>query len=695
VLEWRVVPTVILGAAIQGLTSNDGAVFDSSIGQFRWSSPPDTIAAASKTRIVEAVNSAVRITDRSNLSTNSQLTFPSFFGAVAYPSNFYTDPRVTFDETSGHFVITELEIDGAEPNRTSVLHYAISSDDQPNSLSADFVTYSLPVTQQSLGHFNWADFDNLGYNADAYIVTLSMVTQLGNLDHARVLAISKTNPSPSNINISDLASSYGVVLTPSRMHGSVAGDPMWFVSSPDVRSINVIREDNVLGQNPTFSPPSASGLQIASSFNLPTDGIRYTVQQPGSSYLDISDSRFDASAATTSINQPGSPAWQLVAAHTVSHGSGTIVQTTVQWFEITVGGDPGQQGIAQQGEAIPAVAGSSTFAPAIDMTGNGNAVLGYLETGPFEYMASYVAGGDFKSGLSVGLQVQMGFLPYTDNGEPGTPYLHRTGDFSSVAQDPSDNRTVVVANEYAASSTQTSSVASWATVVNYAAGVANSAVVKQMYLDLLGRPADTGGLGYYVGLLSQGYSAQFVAQLITTTVEFRKDVVDRTFRTYLGRPADPGALGYYGGLLAQGYTIEQLKIALTSSTEYFNRAGATNPQFVAKLYSDILHRDASADTSGSGFWVSYLNGGGSGTIVAQGLVTSLEAYKRVIDDSASSLITIIDGLYQKYLRRNADVAGEVYYVNALVNNQITDFGIIQTLLGSNEYRTYVLLNPPP
>jgi hypothetical protein len=51
-------------------------------------------------------------------------------------------------------------------------------------------------------------------------------------------------------------------------------------------------------------------------------------------------------------------------------------------------------------------------------------------------------------------------------------------------------------------------------------------------------------------------------------------------------------------------------------------------------------------------------------------------------------------LYYKYLRRDADVSGEVFYVNSLVNNQITNFGIIQTLLGSDEYELYVDKNPP-
>src|SRR5262249_662405 len=125
---------------------------------------------------------------------------------------------------------------------------------------------------------------------------------------------------------------------------------------------------------------------------------------------------------------------------------------------------------------------------------------------------------------------------------------------------------------------------------------ANQRYVGQLYLNLLGRSADSGGLNTFVGLLDQGQATRAqVAQLITGSDEYRSILVKDAYRALLGREADPGGLNFFVGFLRSGGTVAQIKAVFLGSAEYFqNRAGGTNDGFVTALYRDVLGRAADA-----------------------------------------------------------------------------------------------------
>jgi hypothetical protein len=86
-------------------------------------------------------------------------------------------------------------------------------------------------------------------------------------------------------------------------------------------------------------------------------------------------------------------------------------------------------------------------------------------------------------------------------------------------------------------------------------------------------------------------------------------------------------------------------------------------------------------------------------------VTTFEAYQDVLATQNLNFISafnssfadsLFTGYYPDFLRRPADASALSFWASQLASNPaITDFSVIQTLLGTQEYVNYVVLNPPP
>jgi len=103
-------------------------------------------------------------------------------------------------------------------------------------------------------------------------------------------------------------------------------------------------------------------------------------------------------------------------------------------------------------------------------------------------------------------------------------------------------------------------------------GSTNSGFVNAVYQDLLGRPADSGGLATWTQALVSGVSRTQVAYAIDTSNESRTDTVQFFYQTLLNRPADPGGLSTWVGALNSGATDEQVLAGIAGSQEFYNDA---------------------------------------------------------------------------------------------------------------------------
>src|SRR5437588_2151964 len=86
-LEDRVVPTVSVLKSFAGMSFND----TTSGGE-----PPDTNLAAGPNHVVELVNTAIRVYDKSG-GIRSPQELSSFFGSLK-PVGQFSDPQVSYDE---------------------------------------------------------------------------------------------------------------------------------------------------------------------------------------------------------------------------------------------------------------------------------------------------------------------------------------------------------------------------------------------------------------------------------------------------------------------------------------------------------------------------------------------------------------------------------------------------------------------
>jgi FG-GAP-like repeat/Domain of unknown function (DUF4214)/FG-GAP repeat len=187
------------------------------------------------------------------------------------------------------------------------------------------------------------------------------------------------------------------------------------------------------------------------------------------------------------------------------------------------------------------------------------------------------------------------------------------------------------------------------------------AFLRQVYLDLLGRPLDPAGQASWGNLLALGVPRSQVGLQIEQSAEARRLVVDNNYRRFLGRPIDPSGLANFFGV-----PDVQLQAALLGSDEYFVRAGSTNEGFLQAVYRDLLARPL--DSSGEQTWTQALNRGSSRTQVAAAILATPEGDARRIDF-----------LFLRFLGRTADASGLASF------RGLPSEDIIALILGSAEY----------
>ena len=448
-LEEREVPAVSI------LTNTTGLRFEDSNN----SVPPDPYLAAGPTTYVQVVNTTVAIYDKATGNKLFQKSLASLFGT---PGGFdIFDPLVTYDEQANRFVVSVLEESDAA--QRSNLDFAILN---PNAPAGSVEEIHRVATDRSVGLTRqWGDFPSLGWNADAYVVTLNLynfdtnpisndVSQGGN-QGVEVISIDKHSVTDANSATLTAFKSFRdpshFTMAVATMHGSTPGGPMYFVeegSNGDTRNqINVIRMTNVLSNNPTFSDHLVQVDPYTDTVNVP---------QLGGGDLEPNDTRF-ANGAEWRDNR-------LVTAHSI----GTPNGTKARFYEFSTAGTPA----LRQQITIDPGPGIATFYPDIAIAPNGDLGATFARSAANELLSTYVTGqraNDPLGFLRPPVLLRSSDAAYTGPDQP--PF--RTGDYASVSVDPA-TASFWITNEIATSRSGTN----WGTSVG------------QFVLD--NRPAPTG-----------------------------------------------------------------------------------------------------------------------------------------------------------------------------------------------------------
>ena len=186
--------------------------------------------------------------------------------------------------------------------------------------------------------------------------------------------------------------------------------------------------------------------------------------------------------------------------------------------------------------------------------------------------------------------------------------------------------------------------------------------VARLYFAYFLRIPDYAGLLYWVGQYRAGSSLDAISQAFASSPEFQNtygsltnsQFVSLVYQNVLGRPADAGGLAYWTGQVNSGaMTRGQVMLAFSESQE--NLAVSFNKVFVVQIYVGMLRR--SPEQGGFDYWVGQLNGGRSGLDLIGGFLASNEYLNRFVHPTAdvirfleqatfgptSALITYVQG----------------------------------------------------
>lgn len=215
------------------------------------------------------------------------------------------------------------------------------------------------------------------------------------------------------------------------------------------------------------------------------------------------------------------------------------------------------------------------------------------------------------------------------------------------------------------------------TTLNTTPGSDPNGFVSSVFLDLLHRLPDNGGLTFFVGQIKSGVPHSQVVLAVQNNSEYRGIVVTELFNRLLKRAPDPLAVLGFSNLLAQGSTVEQIESIIIGSVEYYQNRGSNNPSgFISAAFSDLLGR--APDNAAQIYF---------GTAIAEGVTRGAVAQQLVGSQEAAQFT--VDKLFQKYLHRHADPGGKAYFGNLLTTGQVRDEQLAVMLINSMEYYPFV------
>lgn len=413
---------------------------------------------------------------------------------------------------------------------------------------------------------------------------------------------------------------------------------------------------DTMGPTMTLNAPNVAGLGATS--------YQFTVTYTDPSGIDLT-SFMDGNVKVTGPNSYTQSAL-LQSIVTNTNGSRTVTYRVTPPGGVWSTGSGGAYTVTVQNPLVRDTLGNAVAAGVL---------------GTFQVTQAIAAGGTLTANPTTGVNNQPVVLTATVTGNAGTP----TGTVT-FADGATTLGTVTLTNGTAtwavasltlgthnltATYNGSLSYSSKVLTLSYLVGTVNQRTVNQIYLDILGRNADSSGLNYFVTYLNQGHSRGEVANILLTSQEYRMKTVQSLYQTYLGRNADTGGMNNFLGLLQSGGTMDNVRTTILGSAEYYSRAGSTYEGYISRLYQQVLGR--AADQAGLTSWTNTLASGVSRTQVAS-IFLSVREYRT----------NLVNSLYTTLLLRNSDAAGLNSWVGRMFTGTTNNSIAIQ-FINSAEY----------
>jgi Bacterial Ig-like domain (group 3) len=398
--------------------------------------PPDPNMAVGPHHIVQWVNNAFVVFDKSGAPVTAPVSDDTFWGGLFSTCNQlggFSDPIVQYDRAADRWIVGEVAI----PAFPGVLGqfaqcFAVSTSSDPAG-SYYMWAYGFGTTIP--------DYPKIAVWSDGYYVTWNIFENGVAFTGPEVCAWDRVGmlsgvAAPRYVCF-ELPSSFASLL-PSDLDGATAppaGSPNFVASIDPASSTLNLWKFHVNFANPgnsTFIGPISVG---AAPFTAPCPGSEDCIPQPATAQkLDALGDRLMYRLAYRNFGDHES----LVANHTVVAGSGA---TGVRWYEIR--NPNGTPTIYQQGTFAPDA--DNRWMASIAMDQAGNIGVGYSVASGVTFPSIRYTGWEVGNPLGT-LQDETFFVV----GRGSQTGYNRWGDYSAMRIDPSDDCTFWYTQEYQA-----------------------------------------------------------------------------------------------------------------------------------------------------------------------------------------------------------------------------------------------------
>ncbi len=177
----------------------------------------------------------------------------------------------------------------------------------------------------------------------------------------------------------------------------------------------------------------------------------------------------------------------------------------------------------------------------------------------------------------------------------------------------------------------------------------DAAYGRALYADMMGRPADDGGLAGWVSALGRTGDRRAVSRGFSDSLEYRMLTITQAYQQVLSRTPDQGGMTTWLDALATGRVrLDSLRLALMASQEFYLRGGGSDSAFVNNIYQAALGR--AADASEVSYWSDVRRSSGASTVIT------------AVWGSPEAAMRRVDQAYTYYLGRSAGRSEQEYWL---------------------------------
>jgi hypothetical protein len=444
------------------------------------STPPDTIGSIGPAYFVEAVNTSVRLFNRSGVLQPGSVSPSTFFqvtvGGVTYPrnGNGTSDPRVVFDRRSGRWFACIIELGESTTasirfNNNNVL-LAVSRTSDPTQ---GWDKYVIPAGVSG----QLTDYPTLGVDDTGVYIGVQMFPTTGNAQSrlfatakASLIAASPTlGPVTVFNNLTQYTAPAGGFSGPPQiavnLDGS-AGGRAWAVTSSLTVFGNVVFR--AINWNTSVNPPTPS---LGSVQEITTPGYGSQPTSGGSPAAPVSNGSGGTTFVQTNDDRllmaviRDGKLWTCRTIGVNSTGGGTSPnRNACEWLQFDVSGTTPV--LLQSGRVYDSATTNFLhyYFPALSVNGQGHMVIGFSGSNATTFVNSYATGrlSSDATGTTPGAitTLRTGEAAYLLNFDSSP---RRWGDYSYTSIDPADDMSFWTAQTFARSGGARNG--NWGTVV--------------------------------------------------------------------------------------------------------------------------------------------------------------------------------------------------------------------------------------